>query len=97
VVDPTALYLDEPTSGLSSSDSMLIMKAMWSLSCLQCTIVAIIHSPPVMVWKMFTDVLLLARGGHVAFFGPVNSVMRYWNHIGFNIGEVLPPPVFRYR
>jgi energy-coupling factor transporter ATP-binding protein EcfA2 len=34
-VDPTALYLDEPTSGLSSSDSMLIMKAMWSLLHLQ--------------------------------------------------------------
>lgn len=34
-MDPTVLFLDEPTSGLSSSDSMLIMKAMWSLLHLQ--------------------------------------------------------------
>jgi len=47
----------------------------------QCTIVAIIHSPPVVVWNMFSDVLLLASGGRVAYFGPVTSVLRYWQYV----------------
>lgn len=73
--DPTVVFLDEPTSGLSATDALVIMKSLWSLSCLQCTVVAVIHSPRAVVFKMFSHVLLLGRGGHAVFFGPAKKVM----------------------
>ena len=67
VADPTVLFLDEPTSGLSATDALVIMKSLWSLSCLQCTVVAVIHSPRAVVYKLFSSVLLLGAGAAPPF------------------------------
>ncbi|KAK3236453.1 hypothetical protein CYMTET_53411 [Cymbomonas tetramitiformis] len=77
VIRPNILFLDEPTSGLSASDSVLIMKVMRSLSCLQCTVVSVIHQPRALIFEMFHDLMLL-DGGLLVYYGPQKGVINYF-------------------
>ena len=82
-MDPTALYLDEPTSGLSSSDSMLIMKAMWSLLHLQVCCVFCSCEGAARCWEQNTSprqpAFVFSRDCGLAFYKPP----RHWSHNPF--------------
>ena len=72
VSDPVLLFLDEPTSGLSSSDTADIITVLRELANRGKTIILTIHQPSVEVYNKMNYVLLLAKGGQLAFFGPPN-------------------------
>ena len=72
VSDPVLLFLDEPTSGLSSSDTADIITVLRELADRGKTIILTIHQPSAEVYNKMNYVLLLARGGQLAFFGPPN-------------------------
>ena len=72
------IYLfDEPTSGLSSKDSEHVMEIIRGLSQNKITFVSI-HQPSSRLFHMFQKVLLLDRGGRVAFYGPPADMLAYF-------------------
>lgn len=70
ITDPEVLFLDEPTSGLSAKDTADVMEVLRSLADRGRTVVVTIHQPSAEVYRKMDHVLLLAKGGRVAFFGP---------------------------
>ena len=85
VADPSVLFLDEPTSGLDSSTSLELCQILSKLAKdNKMTIAAVIHSPSPETFFEFDDLLLLAKGGVVAYFGPANHVAKYFKELGFD-------------
>lgn len=76
VADPTVLLLDEPTSGLDSSSSKALAESLRQLCSLGLTVIAVLHQPRYEIFEMFHKVLLLAKGGRTAYFGPTNKVTK---------------------
>ncbi|KDO26430.1 hypothetical protein SPRG_08233 [Saprolegnia parasitica CBS 223.65] len=67
------LFLDEPTSGLDARAALRIMKGLTQIAKSGRTIVCTIHQPSSEVFEMFDQLLLLKRGGHTVFFGPLGT------------------------
>ena len=70
VTDPVILFLDEPTSGLSSRDTREVMKLLRDLADHGHTIIVTIHQPSQEVYEMMDHIMLLTKGGKLAFYGP---------------------------
>lgn len=65
---------DEPTTGLGSNAASLVIRAMRSATdALGLITVATIHQPSKLIWEAFDDVLLLSKGGRVAYMGPAGD------------------------
>ncbi len=79
---------DEPTSGLSSKDSEHVMEIIRDLSRNKITFVSI-HQPSSRLFNLFDKALLLDKGGKVAFFGPPQDMLDYFNEAHAN--ETNPP------
>jgi ABC-type multidrug transport system ATPase subunit len=75
---PALLFLDEPTTGLDSVSANELLSILRILANRHRTIVCTIHQPSESCFKMFDKVLLLAKGGKMAYFGDVNSVKEYF-------------------
>ncbi|MFN8240452.1 MAG: ATP-binding cassette domain-containing protein [Bacteroidales bacterium] len=89
--EPSILLLDEPTSGLSSRDSENLMDLLRDLTQKGKLIITVIHQPSSEVFKMFDKVIILDKGGYLAYFGnPVESVIYFKtldSQINSSIGE----------
>ncbi|HOU53723.1 MAG TPA: ATP-binding cassette domain-containing protein [Myxococcota bacterium] len=70
ITDPDLLLLDEPTSGLSARDTADVMDLLRAMADRGRTVVLTIHQPSAEVYRKMDQVLLMAQGGKVAFFGP---------------------------
>ncbi len=74
---PRLFFLDEPTSGLDPGTEFDMMKLMRRLADQGRTIVLVTHATKNV---MFCDkVVFLARGGHLAFFGPPEDALTYFD------------------
>lgn len=73
---PSLLFLDEPTSGLDPGLDKLVMLMLRELADDGRTVVVITHS--VASLRLCDDVLLLAPGGKMAYFGPPAGVARHF-------------------
>merc|ERR1719238_881323 len=80
---PTLLFLDEPTSGLDSTSSLALVKSLKKMTQLGITIVVVAHQPRWSLFTLFDDVLILAKGGHTAYLGPVTEACPYFESLGF--------------
>lgn len=69
VANPAILFLDEPTTGLDSSAALLVCKVLQRIAATGRSIICTIHQPSEEVFALFTDILLLERGGKVVYFG----------------------------
>jgi ABC-type multidrug transport system ATPase subunit len=70
VLEPEVLVLDEPTSGLSSKDSEDLMNSLELLAKRKkICIVMTIHQPSGEMFRKIDDLLLLVRGGKLAYYG----------------------------
>ncbi|KNE56283.1 hypothetical protein AMAG_02109 [Allomyces macrogynus ATCC 38327] len=84
VAEPAVLFLDEPTSGLDSSTSYEVCTLLQSIARDQfITIGAVIHSPSPAAFERFDDLLLLAKGGRVAYFGERSFAWQYFKGLGY--------------
>ncbi|RZC76970.1 hypothetical protein C5167_001134 [Papaver somniferum] len=63
VMEPSLLILDEPTSGLDSSSSQLLLRALRREALEGVNICTVVHQPSYGLFKMFDDLILLAKGG----------------------------------
>ncbi|MGJ8695020.1 MAG: ATP-binding cassette domain-containing protein [Verrucomicrobiaceae bacterium] len=68
---------DEPISGLSSKDAEHVVEALEGLA-RDKIVIASLHRPSENVLKSFDRVLLLDRGGKMAFFGPPEEMIHYF-------------------
>ena len=68
---------DEPISGLSSKDAEHVVQSLHGLA-QDKIVVASLHRPSEKVLESFDLVLLLDRGGKMAFFGSPNAMIQYF-------------------
>lgn len=88
--DYEILLLDEPTSGLSSGDALKVVEVLKNRALDGGIIFAVAHQPSAKLLDLFDKVLLLDRGGKVAFFGDVAAAFRYFHEHEHD--EVLATP-----
>ncbi|GLU02520.1 hypothetical protein SLE2022_197690 [Rubroshorea leprosula] len=92
VMEPSLLILDEPTSGLDSSSSQLLLRALRREAIEGVNICMVIHQPSYTLFRMFDDLILLAKGGLTVYHGPVKKVEEYFASIGITVPERINPP-----
>jgi ABC-type multidrug transport system ATPase subunit/pSer/pThr/pTyr-binding forkhead associated (FHA) protein len=74
---PRLFFLDEPTSGLDPGTEYEMMKLMRRLADQGRTVILVTHATKNV---SFCDkVIFLARGGHLAFFGPPEEALSYFD------------------
>lgn len=67
------LFLDEPTSGLDGQSAFNIVRFLRRLASLGQAILVTIHQPSAQLLTQFDTLLLLARGGKMAYFGDIGD------------------------
>jgi ABC-type multidrug transport system ATPase subunit len=72
ITEPPLLFLDEPTSGLDSTSTLEVMTVLRALADTGKTIIATVHQPRIEAFECFDQLLLLTKGGKLAFYGPAN-------------------------
>ncbi|CAL9050185.1 unnamed protein product [Musa banksii] len=92
VIEPSLLILDEPTSGLDSSSSQLLLRALCREALEGVNICMVVHQPSYTLFKMFDDLILLAKGGLTVYHGSVKKVEEYFSGLGINVPERVNPP-----
>ncbi|PIN07861.1 Transporter, ABC superfamily (Breast cancer resistance protein) [Handroanthus impetiginosus] len=92
VMEPSLLILDEPTSGLDSSSSNLLIKALRREALEGVNICMVVHQPSYALYKMFDDLILLAKGGLTVYHGPVKKVEEYFASFGVTVPDRVNPP-----
>ncbi|KAJ8759142.1 hypothetical protein K2173_004149 [Erythroxylum novogranatense] len=92
VMEPSLLILDEPTSGLDSASSQLLLRALRREALEGVNICMVVHQPSYTLFKMFDDLVLLAKGGFVVYHGSVKKVEEYFSSLGINVPERVNPP-----
>lgn len=79
ITEPPLLFLDEPTSGLDATSTLEVLQVLHSLASDGKTIVMTIHQPRVEAFQLFDMVVLLAKGGKLAYYGPaIPDVLHYF-------------------
>ncbi|GLE02686.1 hypothetical protein PINS_up011541 [Pythium insidiosum] len=73
VANPSILFLDEPTSGLDARSASLVMKGVLSIARTGRTVLCTIHQPSTQIFELFDALLLLQKGGFVAYFGDLGT------------------------
>nr|GMC48448.1 ABC transporter G family member 24-like [Ipomoea batatas] len=92
VMEPSLLFLDEPTSGLDSASSQLLLRALRREALEGVNICMVVHQPSYTLFKMFDNLVLLAKGGLTVYHGSTNSVEGYFAGLGIYVPERVNPP-----
>ncbi|KAH7444208.1 hypothetical protein KP509_02G069600 [Ceratopteris richardii] len=92
VMEPSLLILDEPTSGLDSTSSQLVLKALRREALVGVNVGVVLHQPSYSLFRLFDDVMFLAKGGRTVYLGPVDEVESYFSSMGIVIPERINPP-----
>lgn len=106
ITDPLVLFLDEPTSGLSSEDALLVVEVLRRLADSGKTIVVTIHQPGLDVYRLFDQLILIAKDrnspepGQLVYYGPAYpDAVHFLNPHGIpNLkpgAEPLPDEILR--
>jgi ABC-type multidrug transport system ATPase subunit/ABC-type multidrug transport system permease subunit len=73
VANPSILFLDEPTSGLDARAAQIVMRGVQAIARTGRTVLCTIHQPSITIFELFDALLLLQRGGYVAYFGDLGK------------------------
>jgi ABC-type multidrug transport system ATPase subunit/ABC-type multidrug transport system permease subunit len=77
VANPSILFLDEPTTGLDGLRALSMMQAVQKLSRdLQISVVCTIHQPSKPLFELFDHLVLLCKGGFLAYIGPTGKMSQ---------------------
>merc|ERR1719436_454161 len=79
---PGLLFLDEPTTGLDSAAAINVMKIVRKLADRGQSVICTIHQPPAAAYKCFTKMLMLQKGGTMAYFGPCKDLNEFYVEAG---------------
>ncbi|KAJ9698049.1 hypothetical protein PVL29_007248 [Vitis rotundifolia] len=92
VMEPSLLILDEPTSGLDSSSSQLLLRALRREALEGVNVCMVVHQPSYTLFRMFDDLILLAKGGLTVYHGSVKKVEEYFAELGITVPDRVNPP-----
>ncbi|KAL4869910.1 hypothetical protein BDV12DRAFT_184861 [Aspergillus spectabilis] len=85
------LFLDEPTSGLDGQSAFNTVRFLRRLADCGQAILVTIHQPSAQLFSQFNNLILLARGGKMVYFGPIGedgcAVKEYFG----GHGAICPP------
>ncbi len=90
--EPSLLLLDEPTSGLDARSAMQLIRQCRGLASAGRTVVMTIHQPRREAFDLFDKLLLLTKGGKLAYFGPAREAKRYFTERSTVPGESAKNP-----
>lgn len=76
--EPALLVLDEPTSGLDARSASELIAQCRKLATVGRTVVMTIHQPRQEAFELFDKLLLLTKGGKVAYYGSVEGARAYF-------------------
>eukprot|EP01041_Mallomonas_annulata_P012879 gene12879-27163_t len=92
---PKLLIADEPTSGLDSFQAQQTIKILKKLAHENNIITILtIHQPSSTIWALLDDILILTPNGRVAYFGPRNDALNYFENLGYKCPELTNPAEF---
>jgi ABC-type multidrug transport system ATPase subunit len=77
ITKPGLFFLDEPTSGLDPGTETALMQLMRRLADQGRTIILVTHATKNVM--LADKVIFLARGGYLAWFGPPDEALEYFN------------------
>jgi ABC-type multidrug transport system ATPase subunit len=81
--EPAILYVDEPTSGLSSMDSEKVMLLLKKQARKGKIVMANIHQPSSIIFKLFDKLWILDKGGRPIYTGnPLDALIYFKTAIG---------------
>jgi ABC-type multidrug transport system ATPase subunit len=73
--DPAVLICDEPLSGLDAFTAGNIMQTLSEIASTGRTVIVSVHQPRSDIWNTFDNVLVLVKGGRVAYAGPRTEIL----------------------
>lgn len=89
--DPRVLLLDEPTSGLDSFTAARVMQILVSLAKQRSrTVICTLHQPSSAIFAMLDQVMLMSQG-RSTFFGPGDTLVKYFETQGFPCPPFVNP------
>eukprot|EP00741_Cyanophora_paradoxa_P011446 tig00020556_g11057.t1 len=91
VAEPRLLFVDEPTTGLDARTSHELVEALGRIAGAGVTVVAVLHQPRYEILQMCSEVLLLGKGGFVAFQGRPDRALHYFQELGYRLEEGMNP------
>ncbi|KAL2918015.1 hypothetical protein HK105_202429 [Polyrhizophydium stewartii] len=94
LTDPSVLVIDEPTSGLDAFTAHHIMVSLKQIAATGRTIICSIHQPRSDIYTMFDNIVLLTRGGRVAFSGPARRMTQHFAALGHKLPTLTNPADF---
>jgi ABC-type multidrug transport system ATPase subunit len=86
LADPLVLLLDEPTSGLDVWTASSVLDVLRALADEGRTIIMTAHQCRSDAFEAFDKLLLLTRGGSIAYSGEAQKVLPYFGSLGFTCG-----------
>jgi ABC-type multidrug transport system ATPase subunit len=94
LTDPRLIVLDEPTSGLDAFTATSIIEVLSGLAAEGRTLIMTIHQSRSDLFKSFTNILLLARGGHPVYAGPGAAMLTHFENLGYSCPQTTNPADF---
>lgn len=84
---PSLVFLENPLYGLDRHSSMIVCDVLRGLAAGNRTLVcSVLSPPPLHVFDLFDDMLLLGRG-MLIYAGPSNDAVGHFDNIGFQLKE----------
>jgi len=80
---PAVVFMDEPTSGLDGAATLELAMCLVDLQKAGLTICCVIHQPRVSVFKAFSHLLLLGKGGQQVYCGRTVLMKGYLESLNF--------------
>ncbi|XP_021748020.1 ABC transporter G family member 34-like isoform X1 [Chenopodium quinoa] len=85
VANPSIIFMDEPTSGLDARAAAIVMRTVRNTVDTGRTVVCTIHQPSINIFEAFDELLLMKRGGHIIYAGPLGhnscELIKYFEAI----------------
>ena len=90
IADTKVVLLDEPTSGLDSNTAAKTLQTLQDIARRGRTVVFTVHQPTSEMLATFDDLMLMA-GGKVAYHGPVEDAVAYFDAAGYKCPSTYTP------
>jgi ABC-type multidrug transport system ATPase subunit len=62
---------------------LTVVQSLKDLALTGANVITVLHQPKYEVFRLFDQVLLLGKGGMVAYFGPTSRMSEYFEKLGF--------------
>ena len=90
MIDVLVDIIDEPTSGLDSYTAQKTLDILKHLTDQGKQVITTIHQPSSEIFSMLDELCLLAKG-RVAYFGPRENVIEYFDKLGYTCPQYTNP------